>query len=127
MVLSLTVLSLIGQLAVHFAPDFVVRDRFARTFNVDEEGNIPALYSTLTILGCAVLLRVIARIEREAGGRWSRQWTLMSIIFLGLAADEFLASTTKSILASISRVSPSGHGSPLGSSSSLPLQSSSSG
>jgi hypothetical protein len=91
MVLSLTVLSLIGQLAVHFTPDFVVRDRFARTFNVDEEGNIPALYSTLTILGCAVLLRVIARIEREAGGRWSRQWTLMSIIFLGLAVDEFLA------------------------------------
>ena len=90
-VLSLTALSLIGQVAVHFAPDFVVRDRFAGTFNVDEEGNIPTLYSTLTLLGCAVLLRVIARTDREAGGRWSRHWTLMSIIFLGLAADEFLA------------------------------------
>ena len=39
-VLSLTVLSLLGQLAVHFVPDFVLRDRFAATFNVDEEGNI---------------------------------------------------------------------------------------
>ena len=90
-VLSLTALSLLGQLAVHFLPDFVQRDRFAATFNVDEEGNIPALYSTLAILACAVLLRVIAQVERVAGGRFSRHWTLMSIIFIGLAADEFLA------------------------------------
>ena len=90
MALSLTALSLLGQVALHVAPDFVVRDRFATTFNVDEEGNIPTLYSTLTILGCALLLWVIARIEREARGRFSRHWTLMSIVFLGLAVDEFL-------------------------------------
>jgi multidrug transporter EmrE-like cation transporter len=89
-VLSLTALSLIGQAAKHFLPDFVLRDRFAATFNLDEEGNVPTLYSTLAILSCAVLLRVIARIEREEGGRFSRDWTLMSIIFLGLAVDEFL-------------------------------------
>jgi hypothetical protein len=89
-VLSLTALSLIGQAAKHFLPDFVLRDRFAATFNLDEEGNVPTLYSTLAILSCAVLLRVIARIEREEGGRFSRHWTLMSIIFLGLAVDEFL-------------------------------------
>lgn len=89
-VLSLTALSLIGQAAKHFLPDFVLCDRFAATFNLDEEGNVPTLYSTLAILSCAVLLRVIARIEREEGGRFSRHWTLMSIIFLGLAVDEFL-------------------------------------
>jgi hypothetical protein len=89
-VLSLTALSLLGQLAAHFTPDFFLRDRFAITFNVDHECNIPTLYSTIAILGCAVLLRVIAREEREAGERWSRHWTFMSIIFLGLAADEFL-------------------------------------
>jgi hypothetical protein len=89
-VLSLTALSLLGQVAVYFAPDFVLRDRFLATFNVDKEGNIPTLYSTLAILSCALLLRVIARIEREAGGRLSRHWMLMSIIFLGLAVDEFL-------------------------------------
>jgi hypothetical protein len=77
-------------LAVHFTSDFVLRDRFVVTFDVDHESNIPTLYSTLAILGCAVLLRVIARQKREAGDRWSRQWTFMSIIFLGLAADEFL-------------------------------------
>jgi hypothetical protein len=90
-VLSLTVLSLLGQLAVHFVPDFVVRDRFAATFNVDEEGNIPSLYSTLAILSCAYLLWVIARVERETGGPISRHWALMSIVFLGLATDEFIA------------------------------------
>jgi hypothetical protein len=90
-VLSLTVLSLLGQLAAHFVPDFVGRNRFVATFNVDEEGNIPALYSTLAIASCAFLLWVIARVEREASGRFSRHWTLMSIIFLGLAVDEFLS------------------------------------
>jgi hypothetical protein len=90
-VLSLTVLSLVGQVVVHFLPDFLLRDPSAAAFNVDKEGNIPALYSALAILSCAYLLWVIGRVEREAPGRFSRQWTLMSIIFLGLACDEFLA------------------------------------
>jgi hypothetical protein len=90
-VLSLTAFSLLGQLALHFALDFFLRDRFAIMFNLDYEGNIPTLYSTLAILGCAVLLHVIAGVERQAGGRWSRHWRLMSVIFVGLAADEFLA------------------------------------
>jgi hypothetical protein len=90
-VLSLTVLSLLGQVVVHLLPDFLLRDRFVEIFNVDEEGNIPALYSALAILSCAYLLWVIGRVEREASGRFSRQWTLMSIIFLGLACDEFLS------------------------------------
>jgi len=89
-VLSLTVLSLLGQVAVHLLPDFLLRDPLAAAFNVDGEGNIPALYSTLAIVSCAYLLWVIARVEREASGRFSWQWTLMSIIFLGLACDEFL-------------------------------------
>ena len=72
-------------------PDFLLRDPSAAAFNVDKEGNIPALYSALAILSCAYLLWVIGRVEREASGRFSRQWTLMSIIFLGLACDEFLA------------------------------------
>jgi hypothetical protein len=90
-VLSLTVLSLVGQVVVHFLPDFLLRDPFAAAFNVDAEGNIPALYSALAILSCAYLLWVIGRVEGEASGRFSRQWTLMSVIFLGLACDEFLA------------------------------------
>jgi hypothetical protein len=89
-VLSLTVLSLLGQVAVHLLPDFLLRDPLAAAFNVDGEGNVPALYSALAILSCAYLLRVIGRVEREASGRFSRQWTLMSIIFFGLACDEFL-------------------------------------
>jgi hypothetical protein len=90
-VLSLTALSLLGQLVVHLTPDFVGRDRFASTFNLDNECNVPTFYETFAMLGCAVLLRVIAGVERQAGGRWSRQWTFLSIIFLGLAADEFLS------------------------------------
>jgi hypothetical protein len=90
-VLSLTALSMLGQLVVHLLPDFVGRDRLAVMFNLDDECNVPTLYQTLAILCCAGLLRVIARVERQAGGRWSRHWTFLSIIFLGLAADEFLS------------------------------------
>jgi hypothetical protein len=90
-VLSLTALSLTGQVAVHLLPDFVLRDRFAATFNVDQEGNLPSLYSSLALFGCAYLLWVTARIDREAGGRFSRHWMLMAIVFLGLGVDEFLA------------------------------------
>jgi hypothetical protein len=52
-VLSLTALSLLGQLVVHLMPDFVGRDRFAAMFNLDSECNIPTLYQTLALLGCA--------------------------------------------------------------------------
>jgi hypothetical protein len=90
-VLSLTALSLLGQLVVHLMPDFVGRDRFAAMFNLDNECNIPTLYQTLALLGCAVLLHLIAGVDRQAGGRWSRHWRLMSVIFVGLAADEFLS------------------------------------
>jgi transposase len=55
-----------------------------------------------------------------------RRW-VVERTFAWLARFRRLSKDYKSILASISRVSPSGHGLPLGSSSSSPLHSSSSG
>jgi hypothetical protein len=90
-VLGLTVLSALGNLAEHLLPDFPLRDRFWTTFDVDQEGNVQSLYSTLTLAACALLLLVIAQQERADGSRFGRQWTVMSVIFFYLAADEYLS------------------------------------
>jgi hypothetical protein len=89
-VLGLTVMSALGHVAVHVLPDFPLRDRFGTAFDVDEEGNVPSLYSTLALVAAAVLLLAIARQERAEGGRFARRWTVMSAIFFYLAADEYL-------------------------------------
>ncbi|HYT25258.1 MAG TPA: hypothetical protein VEP73_02060, partial [Actinomycetota bacterium] len=64
----LTLLSLMGQLAVLYLPDFPLRDFTARLFNVDQEVNLPSIYSALALLACSVLLALIARSERLARG-----------------------------------------------------------
>lgn len=88
----LTLLSVMGRLAVLFLPDFPLRDFTARLFDLDQEVNVPTVYSTLTILVCSALLAVIARSERlMRGSRHGRQWRLLSLIFLGLAFDELLS------------------------------------
>jgi hypothetical protein len=88
----LTLLSILGRLAVVFLPDFPLRDFIARLCDLDREVNVPTIYSTLTILVCSALLAVIARSERlMRGSHHGRQWRLLSLIFVGLALDELLS------------------------------------
>jgi len=88
----LTLLSLMGWLAVLLLPDFPLRDFAARLFDVDQEMNLPSIYSAVAILACSALLAVIARSERLVGDpRHGRHWRLLSLIFLGLAFDELLS------------------------------------
>lgn len=56
-------------------------------FNFDREGNLPTLFSTLLLLGCAALTFVIASAERALGKKaW--QWWLLSFSFLCIGLDE---------------------------------------
>jgi hypothetical protein len=57
-------------------------------FNLDREANLPAWYSSATLLLCAVLLAVIAADKRHAADRYARHWIGLALIFLFLAADE---------------------------------------
>jgi hypothetical protein len=87
----LTLLSVSARLAVLFLPDFPLRDFIARLFDLDQEMNVPTVYSALAILACSGLLAVIARSQRLArSARHGRPWWLLSLIFLGLAFDELL-------------------------------------
>lgn len=59
-----------------------------RLFDVNEEANIPTLFSTLLLLSAGLLLAVIASGERSRGGRDVGRWKLLSAVFLFLAVDE---------------------------------------
>jgi hypothetical protein len=91
-VAALTLLSVLGRLAVLVLPDFPLRDFTARLFDLDQEMNIPTVYSTLAILTCSALLAAIARSQRLINGvRHDRHWWALSLIFLALALDELLS------------------------------------
>lgn len=57
-------------------------------FNVDREGNVPSIFSSLILLFCAVLLGKIARIHQAGKHRYAKQWKALAILFLFLSLDE---------------------------------------
>jgi hypothetical protein len=61
---------------------------FVPLFDLNKEGNIPALYSTLLLLLASVLLLTVGLHERGAGHRYARHWLGLALIFLFLAIDE---------------------------------------
>ncbi|MEG4489089.1 hypothetical protein QUB04_29130 [Microcoleus sp. D2_18a_B4] len=57
-------------------------------FNVDGEGNIPAIYSSLALLFSSLLLGAIAHVKNLDSDRYKNHWKILSFIFLGLSLDE---------------------------------------
>ena len=60
-------------------------------FDLDDERNIPTLFSSLLLFMCSLLLFLIAIIENKikSGNRYS--WALLSLAFLVLSSDELLS------------------------------------
>lgn len=88
LVLFFTLMSLIGQFALYFLPDFPFRDPFINEFNVDGEENFPTLYSALTLLFSSILLAIIAYDRKIKINRYASKWQLLSGIFLFISLDE---------------------------------------
>lgn len=59
-----------------------------RLFDFDTEGNIPALYSTISLGFCSLLLAIIASFEQSVNSQYAKFWQGLSFIFLFLAVDE---------------------------------------
>jgi hypothetical protein len=59
-----------------------------RLFYIDAEANLPTWYSTVTLLLCAVLLAAIALHYKSTQNRQFFHWAGLSVLFLGLSADE---------------------------------------
>ena len=74
-----------------------------RLVNLDGEANLPALFSTLLLLGCGAILALIGRHCREHGLRFSARWLLLAAIFVFLGVDE-MVSIHEKIGALITRV-----------------------
>ncbi len=77
-------------------------------FDLDEEANLPALYSTLTLLLAAAILAGIASCERSDRSR-RRRWLGLAAIFVLLAVDE--AAQLHELVGSLikSRITTSGY------------------
>lgn len=59
-----------------------------RHFDLDDEGTLPAWYSSAILLFCSALLGAIAVLARQASDKdWTR-WALLGAIFVFLSADE---------------------------------------
>ena len=73
-------------------------------FNVDEEGNAPAWFSSSMLLVSAFLLALIGKLARSSASPDARYWTLLATVFLFMAVDEaaelheMLARPTREIL-----------------------------
>ncbi len=65
--------------------------RGAKRFYLDEEGNLPAYFSTFIIFLAAVLLSVITAFKRADKDRFFGRWLVMTLLFFGMALDEALS------------------------------------
>ncbi|MEG4530881.1 hypothetical protein [Microcoleus sp. D2_18a_D3] len=75
-------------MSLYFLPDYPSRDFLAMAFNVDGEGNIPAIYSSLALLFSSLLLGAIAHVKNLDSDRYKQHWKILSFIFLYLSLDE---------------------------------------
>jgi MFS family permease len=57
-------------------------------FNLDEEHNVPALFSFLQLLFAGMLLWIISYMVAKAGQRDAGYWKLMAFLFFYIAIDE---------------------------------------
>ncbi len=61
-------------------------------FNADQERNIPTFFSVVLLLYATSLLYSIAVEKSASKDRYRLHWWLMAILFLLIAADEFMAT-----------------------------------
>ncbi len=91
-VLCLTFVGVIANYSRHLTLDDYLlremRESFVRLFSLDGEANIPAWYSSSSLLLCSMLLPIIAYAKKMTGELYILQWGFLSLIFLYLSLDE---------------------------------------
>lgn len=87
-IFSLAAFSFFLKFSFYFLPDYPLRDTLIPLFDINNEQNVPALYSWSALLFSAILLAVIARVKKIVGDRYFTHWRALSIIFIYLSLDE---------------------------------------
>ena len=87
-----TLLTLASAIAATIASSLPERQRgliaVLGKFNVNNELNLPAWYSSSALLAASALLAIIAYARRKLALGDAGHWAVLALIFLGLSADE---------------------------------------
>jgi hypothetical protein len=86
-VLGITCANLAVQVA-HFFFGYDTLWGLSRLLDVNNENSIPAWYSSITLLFCAILLWLVSSVKQQRGDNYIKHWKGLSIIFLLLSLDE---------------------------------------
>ena len=86
-VCALVFCAVVTRLLFHYYKSPLIEE-LCYIFNLDEEHNIPALYSFFQLLAAAFLLALIARHAFKTKDGLSAYWCLMTILFFYIAFDE---------------------------------------
>jgi hypothetical protein len=84
-----SVLIIVG-VATSFAYEAVDRrhDWWFRFVDVNGEGNLPAWFSVLLLVGAALLLLAVGRVRRLKGLELTREWSLLGWFVIAMSLDE---------------------------------------
>lgn len=89
-ILCLLLAHIAGQLSVYYF-GFNSDARLVRLFDLDSEGNIPTLFSSIILLAASFLFAAIACAKKTSADTYFFHWTGLAVVFLYLCADEALA------------------------------------
>jgi len=97
-VFCLALASLFVNFTYYYLPDYPLRETLKWLFNVDQETNIPSLYSAASLLFCSILLATISKAKKVAVNSDYRSWAGLSIVFSFLSFDEIVSIHERLIL-----------------------------
>ena len=87
------ILNLLGLLRNIF--EYVLKFEYGtellEVFNLNEEQNIPAWYSSVILLFCGVIIYIISLDKKNSQDRFYRHWLWLSVIFFYLSLDESIS------------------------------------
>jgi hypothetical protein len=86
----LTLASLVGQVSKYVLGHDVLLG-FVNLFNLNNEMNVPAWYSSSTLLLYSILLGLIANHKMREGDGYFRHWVGLALIFVFLSLDEAIS------------------------------------
>jgi len=87
-ILTLVTAHIAGQLVFFNTGKFAL---LAKAFDLDQEKNFPTYFASVILLFSALLLLIIAAINRQSGDRWRHYWLALALIFFFMSIDELVA------------------------------------
>jgi hypothetical protein len=88
LLLFFTTTGIIAEIFIFLNYPFGSSEWFVELFDLDAELNLPAWYSSFTLLFCSLILRAITQIKKTARDRYASYWKILANIFFFLALDE---------------------------------------